>query len=168
MNRDPRSTPSEDEAVWCPRVTVATIVPRDGRFLLVEEEVRGQILLNQPAGHLDPGESLVSAAVRETLEETGWEVVPTALVLVQQWLNPRLDRQFVRFTFAAEPVLHHPERPLDAGILRTHWLRRSQIGAAAARLRSPMVLDSIDAWLGGQRLPLSALQSLLPAPTVAA
>ena len=105
-------------------------MPCDGRFLLVEEDVRGQILL-KPAGRDTsiPARESVSAAVRETPRRlaTGG---PDPHVLVQQWPNPRLDRQFVRFTFAAEPVLHHPERPLDAGILRTH-ARRSQIGAGA-------------------------------------
>lgn len=158
----------DDDAVWRPRVTVATIVPTDGRFLLVEEEVRGRVLLNQPAGHLDPGESLAAAAVRETLEETGWDVQLTHLVVVQQWLNPRSGNNFVRFTFAADPVRHHAERPLDDGILRTHWFTRAQIAAAGDRLRSPLILASIDAWLSGQRLPLDVLQSLLPATTVSA
>ena len=155
---------AEDEAIWRPHVTVATIVPERGRFLLVEEEVRGQVLFNQPAGHLDPGESLIQAAVRETLEETGWDVEPTALVLVQQWVNPRHERHFVRFTFAADPVRHHPQRPLDAGILHAHWLTRGQIADLGERLRSPMILASIDAWLGGQRLPLAALQYLPTTP----
>jgi 8-oxo-dGTP pyrophosphatase MutT (NUDIX family) len=159
---------SEDDEIWRPHVTVATIVADGGRFLLVEEEVRGRVLFNQPAGHLDPGESLAQAAVRETLEETGWDVHLTALVVVQQWVNPLYGRHFVRFTFAAEPVRHHPERPLDAGILRPHWLRRAEVEALGERLRSPMILSSIDAWLGGQRLPLQALDSLLPTPTVAA
>jgi len=159
---------SEDDEIWRPHVTVATIVPNGERFLLVEEEVRGMVLFNQPAGHLDPGESLAEAAVRETLEETGWEVRLTSLVVVQQWVNTRYDRHFVRFTFAAEPVAHHPDRPLDAGILRPHWLRRAEIADLGERLRSPMILSSIDAWLGGQRLPLQALDCLPLAPTVAA
>lgn len=158
----------EDDAIWRPHVTVATIVPTDGRFLLVEEEVRGRVLLNQPAGHLDPGESLSHAAVRETLEETGWEVRLSHLVVVQQWLNPRSGRNFLRFTFAAQPLQHHSGRPLDEGILRTLWLRRDEIAAQGERLRSPMILSSIDAWLAGQRLPLDVLQSLLPATTQAA
>jgi len=159
---------SEDDEIWRPHVTVATIVADAGRFLLVEEEVRGLVLFNQPAGHLDPDESLAQAAVRETLEETGWDVRLTSLVVVQQWVNPLYDRHFLRFTFAAEPVRHHPQRPLDAGILRAHWLRRTEIEALGERLRSPMILSSIDAWLGGQRLPLQALDCLLPTPTVAA
>ena len=149
----------EDAAIWRPHVTVATVVPRDGRFLLVEENVRGQIVLNQPAGHLDPDETLQAAAVRETLEETGWDVALTCLLGVQQWSAPS-GRQFVRFTFAADAVHHDPARPLDTGILRALWLSRDEIAAAGDRLRSPMVLASIDDWLGGRRLPLDAIRSL--------
>ena len=148
---------ADEESVWRPHVTVATIVPNAGRFLLVEEEIRGQMLINQPAGHLEPGESLVNAACRETLEETGWDVRPDCLVAVQQWVHPRYGRHFVRFTFAATPLVHHADRALDDGICEVLWLTRGEIAAASDRLRSPLILSSIDAWLGGQRLPLSAL-----------
>ena len=153
---------AEDD-VWRPHVTVATVVPDAGRFLLVEENVRGRIVLNQPAGHLDPDETLHAAAVRETLEETGWEVDLTCLLGVQQWSSPS-GRQFVRFTFAAEPVRHHPARELDHGILRALWLDRDEVASAGARLRSPMVLASIDDWLAGRRLPLDAIRSLQADP----
>ena len=148
---------ADEETVWRPHVTVATIVPDGGRFLLVEEDIRGQMLINQPAGHLEPGESLVAAACRETLEETGWEVRPDHLVAVQQWVHPRYGRHFVRFTFAATALAHHADRRLDDGICEVLWLKRDEIAAASARLRSPLILSSIDAWLGGQRLPLTAL-----------
>jgi ADP-ribose pyrophosphatase YjhB (NUDIX family) len=156
-----------DDAIWRPHVTVATVVPRDGRFLLVEEDVRGRIVLNQPAGHLDPDESLQAAAVRETLEETGWDVALDCLLCVQQWRNPDSARHFVRFTFAAVPVRHHPARALDEGILRTLWLDREEIAAQAARLRSPMVLASIDDWIAGRRIPLEAIH-WLPSDTASA
>ncbi|HVJ63421.1 MAG TPA: NUDIX hydrolase [Tahibacter sp.] len=148
---------ADEETVWRPHVTVATIVPNGERFLLVEEEIRGHRLINQPAGHLEPGESLVNAARRETLEETGWEVRLDSLVAVQQWVHPRYDRHFVRFTFAATPLVHHADRALDDGICEVLWLTRAEIAAASERLRSPLILSSIDAWLGGQRLPLTAL-----------
>ncbi|UXI70016.1 NUDIX hydrolase [Tahibacter amnicola] len=150
---------TSDETIWRPHVTVATIVPRQGRFLLVEENIRGDRLFNQPAGHLEAGESLAEAAVRETLEETGWEVTLDCLVGVHQWVNRQSDRHFVRFTFAATPCMHHASRPLDVGIERIHWLGRQEIAALGDRLRSPLILSSIDAWLGGQRLPLTAVQS---------
>ena len=165
MTRLPSDTSADfaDASIWRPHVTVATVVPRDGRFLLVEEDVRGQIVLNQPAGHLDPDETLQAAAVRETLEETGWDVALTCLLGVQQWSAPS-GRQFVRFTFAAEAVHHDPERSLDTGILRALWLSRDDIAAARDRLRSPMVLASVDDWLGGRRLPLDAVSYLYVRP----
>lgn len=155
--------PEAADDVWRPHVTVATVVPDGGRFLLVEEEVRGRLVLNQPAGHLDPDETLQAAAVRETLEETGWEVRLECLLGVQQWCSPS-GRQFVRFTFAAQPLRHDPERVLDAGIVRAIWLPRDDVHAAADRLRSPMVLASIDDWLAGRRLPLDAIRSLQADP----
>ncbi len=158
MSRVPLPSPADAE-VWRPRVTVATIVPRDGRFLLVEEDIRGRLVLNQPAGHLDPDESLQTAAVRETREETGWDVELTALLGVHQWLAPGGDA-FLRFTFAAEAVRHDPARPLDHGIVRALWLTRAEIASAAGRLRSPMVLAGVDDWLSGRRLPLDAVSDL--------
>ncbi len=151
-------TETDDADVWRPHVTVATVVPRDGRFLLVEENIRGRVVLNQPAGHLDPDETLQAAAVRETLEETGWHVALTCLVGVQQWQSPS-GRQFVRFTFAADAIEHDPSRPLDAGIVRALWLERDEIAAANERLRSPMVLASVDDWIAGRRLPLDAIRN---------
>lgn len=148
---------ADDDAIWRPRVTVATIVPKDGRYLLVEEHVHGRLLLNQPAGHLEPGESLLEAARRETREETGWDVEIVSLVGAYQWSNSPQNRHFLRFTFAAAALRHHPEQSLDQGIQAALWLSRSEIEAAGARLRSPLILASIDAWLGGQRLPLTAL-----------
>ncbi len=154
-----------NNVIWCPHVTVATVVPREGKFLLVEETVRSQLVLNQPAGHLDPDETLQNAAVRETLEETGWDVELTGLLAVQQWTSVSSGDQFIRFTFAATPLLHHPERILDDGIVRALWLSREDILASTNRLRSPMVLASVDDFLGGVRLPLDAIRWL---PTRAA
>ena len=158
-----RTTPdiADSEAIWRPDVTVATIVPRAGRFLLVEETVRGKLVLNQPAGHLESGESLHAAACRETLEETGWSVELTGLVGIYQWTHTGTDSHFVRFTFAARPLDHDPGRPLDTGIARALWLSREEVAAQSARLRSPMVLRGIDDFLTGRHLPLDAVISLL-------
>ncbi|MEO7430540.1 MAG: NUDIX hydrolase [Dokdonella sp.] len=159
-------TAEPDADIWRPHVTVATVVPHDGRFLLVEEDVRGSIVLNQPAGHLDPDESLQEAAVRETLEETGWHVALTSLLGIQQWQSLS-GRQFVRFTFAADALHHDAHRRLDTGIVRALWMSRDDLAAAGPRLRSPMVLASVDDWISGLRLPLQSIRQLpagFPAP----
>ena len=147
------------EVVWRPDVTVAAIVPREGRFLVVEERIRGELVLNQPAGHLEPGESLAHAAERETLEETGWTVELTELIGIYQWTRPDDGWQVLRVTFAARAVSHDPFRSLDAGIERALWLTRAEI--AAARVRSPLVLRNIDDWKSGRRLPLDALHNVV-------
>jgi 8-oxo-dGTP pyrophosphatase MutT (NUDIX family) len=156
------SNKEDFESIWRPDVTVASIVPRDGRFLLVEERVRGELVLNQPAGHLEPNESLLDAAKRETLEETGWEVELTDLIGIYQWTSNDSDRHFLRFTFAATPTTHDVTRVLDDGIVRALWMTREEISMAGTRLRSPMVLRCVDDWLAGKRLPLDAV-ALMPA-----
>ena len=148
------------EPVWRPRVTVAAVVARGDQFLMVEENIRGVLCLNQPAGHLESGEEIVDALVRETLEETGWRVAPRHFIGVMPWLNPRHGDVTLRFAFAAEALQHDATRPLDAVIVRVLWLTREEIAAAAQRLRTSLVLASIDAWLGGQRLPLAAIGRL--------
>lgn len=149
---------------WAPRVTVATVVERGGEFLLVEERVDGALLLNQPAGHLEPGESLAQAARRETLEETGWTVRLQALLGVYRYTLPDEGPTFLRFAFSAAPIAHDPRRSLDEGIQRAVWLTAEQIRAATARLRSPLVLRVTEDYLGGVRLPLGTLQDVPTAP----
>lgn len=141
-------------------VTVATVVERDGRFLLVEEIVGARAVLNQPAGHWEAGESLAQAAARETLEETGWDVAITALLGVYEFQPADLPYGFVRFAFRAQPLRHHAERPLDAGILRAVWLTPDELRRDAARHRSPMVLRCLEDHLAGQTLPLAAVAHL--------
>ncbi|MEO6798830.1 MAG: NUDIX hydrolase [Rhodanobacter sp.] len=151
---------SPHREIWRPHVTVACVVPDGERYLMVEEEVAGQLAYNQPAGHLEDGESLAAAAVRETLEETGWTVVLEHLIGIQQWRSTEHGDAVVRFSFAARAISHDPDRLLDTGIHRALWLGRAEIAALGDRLRSPLVLLSIDAWLAGQRLPLSSLNYL--------
>jgi 8-oxo-dGTP pyrophosphatase MutT (NUDIX family) len=146
-----------------PAVTVAVVAERAGRFLFVEERVKGELVINQPAGHLDPGESLVEAAVRETLEETAWHVAPRALVAIHQWCSPDDGAEFVRFTFDAEPLSFDPDRALDRGIVQAMWLDRAELLAQSPRLRSPLVLRSLDDWLAGHRLPLDTIVRITPA-----
>jgi len=139
---------------WQPDVTVATIVIREGRLLVVEEHVNGCLVLNQPAGHLEPDESLASAALRETLEETGWEVRLTAFVGAYQWKAESTGRHYLRFAFAAEPLHHDPLRPLDDGIVQALWMTPAELEAARSRHRSPLVWRAAADFLGGRRHPL--------------
>jgi len=145
------------EPRWTPHVTVATVVVRDGRLLLVEEAINGRQVLNQPAGHLEPDESLAAAAVRETLEETGWTVRLSAFIGTYQWTAPD-GTPFLRFAYAAEPVSHDPGRLLDDGILRAVWLTPAELKADPGRLRSPLVWQVVADYLAGQRHPLSIVK----------
>jgi len=145
------------EPRWTPHVTVATVVVRDGRLLLVEEAINGRQVLNQPAGHLEPDESLAAAAVRETLEETGWTVRLSAFIGTYQWTAPD-GTPFLRFAYAAEPVSHDPGRPLDDGILRAVWLTPAELKTDPGRLRSPLVWQVVADYLAGQRHPLSIVK----------
>ncbi|MCC5067256.1 MULTISPECIES: NUDIX hydrolase [Xanthomonas] len=145
------------ETRWHPDVTVATVVVRDGRFLQVEESIGGRLLLNQPAGHLEPDESLLQAAVRETLEETGWDVRLTQLIGTYQWVAPT-GQCFLRFAFVADALAHHPERSLDTGVVRALWMTPEELRAASNRLRSPLVWEVVADYLAGQRHPLALVR----------
>ena len=137
-----------------PVVTVATIVMRDDAFLVVEEETRVGVRLNQPAGHLEAGETLVAAAVRETLEETGHRIAPTALVGIYRWQAPDTGATFIRFAYAGVVVAHEAARPLDAGILRAFWITYDELAARRATHRSPLVMRCVDDYRAGSRRPL--------------
>jgi 8-oxo-dGTP pyrophosphatase MutT (NUDIX family) len=143
-----------------PDVTVAAVVEREGRFLLVEEVVHGRRVLNQPAGHLDAGESLLDAVVRETREETGWLVRPTALVAVYQWTSPRDGRSILRFTFVAEALAELPGAVLDVGVERAWWLDEHELAAHPVPARSPLVARSIADYRRGLRADLAVLADL--------
>jgi 8-oxo-dGTP pyrophosphatase MutT (NUDIX family) len=158
--RQSMPVPASSLEIWRPHVTVACVVADGDHYLMVEEDVRGQLAYNQPAGHLDDGESLAAAAVRETLEETGWTVELQHLIGVDQWRSTEHGDAVIRFSFAARATHHNPDRPLDAGIHQALWLTRAEIVALGDRLRSPLVLRSIDAWLAGRRLPLDTLSHL--------
>jgi 8-oxo-dGTP pyrophosphatase MutT (NUDIX family) len=143
-----------------PRATVATIVVREGRFLLVEEHTATGVRINQPAGHLEAGETLVAGAARETLEESGYRVAPTALVGIYRWQAPDSGETFIRFAFAADVVAHDAQRPLDKGILRAVWLTYDELAALRAKHRSPLVMRCIDDYVAGVRRPLDLVTEL--------
>lgn len=146
--------------IWKPNTTVAAIVEQDGRFLLVEEETADGVRLNQPAGHLENGETLLQAVVRETCEETAHRFQPEALLGIYQWKHPAKDLTYMRFAFIGSVTGHNPQQPLDDGILRAVWLSAAEIRASATIHRSPQVLMCVEHYLAGQRFPLSALTCL--------
>lgn len=146
--------------VWKPHTTVAAIIEREQQFLVVEEVVHGRHVYNQPAGHLDPDESLLDAVVRETREETAWAFTPAAVTGIYLWKHPENGESFLRVTFCGSVDHHDEHQRLDDGILQAVWKTRDELAQSAERLRSPMVLKSIDDYLAGKRYPLEILIDL--------
>lgn len=147
--------------VWKPHVTVAAVIERDGRFLLVEEQTPKGLRLNQPAGHLDENESLADAVRREVFEETGWRFEPEYLLSTQLWRRNPKHATFLRYCFTGHCHSHAPDQPLDDGIVATHWMTADEIIAQPERLRSPLVSLSVREFLSGQRYPLALIKDLL-------
>lgn len=156
---------------WKPNVTVAAVIERDGRFLLVEEHTAHGLKLNTPAGHLDPGESPAEGCAREALEETAHHFTPTALVGIYMARFQRApssateqrdseeDVTYLRFAFAGRLGAFEPGRALDEGIVRTLWMTPDELRASADRHRSPLLLECIEDYLAGQRHPLSLIHT---------
>lgn len=148
---------------WGPSVTVAAVIEQQGRYLLVEEHTPEGLRLNNPAGHLDAGESLLQAVVRETLEETAHPLTPTALlgVYLARFVRPATDEEvtYLRFAFCGTVADALPDRALDTGIVRTLWLTPQELQAQAARHRSPLVMQCIADHQAGRRHPLELLHS---------
>ncbi|WP_263141988.1 NUDIX hydrolase [Pseudomonas sp. RIT-PI-AD] len=144
---------------FTPHVTVATVVEDQGRFLLVEEYADGRAVFNQPAGHLEADESLIQAAIRETLEETGWEVELTAVTGIYLYTSPGNGVTYQRVCFAGKPVRHLADSPLDEGIIGPHWLTREELAAQPERWRSRLVLRCVDDYLAGERFPLDLIRT---------
>ena len=153
-----------------PDITVAAVTETDGRFLVVEERINRRLVFNQPAGHVEHGETLLAAVIREVREETAWGFEPQALLGVYLWRNPISGRSYMRFAFTGRVRDHDAAQPLDRGIVRTHWLSRHDLQEREPRLRSPLVMRCIEDYLGGTRLPLEPISNLdlQSAPTVEA
>ena len=161
---------------WKPNVTVSAIIERDGRFLLVEEQTADGLRLNTPAGHLDPAESPIDACVREVLEETAYSFTPTALVgiYMNRFVRTRTgsDITYLRFAFTGDLGVHNAQCHLDEGIVRSVWLTLDELKATAHLHRSPIVLESVQDYLAGQRHDLGLVHAdssiyRLPQPTPA-
>lgn len=138
-----------------PELTVAALAEVSGKFLVVEERIKGRNVFNQPAGHVEEGESIIDAVVREAQEETAWGFTPAALIGVYLWRRPTNGRATLRFAFTGAVHDYDARQPLDRGILNTHWLNREQL--LERELRSPLVLRCIDDYLTGRRLPLESV-----------
>lgn len=143
---------------FIPHVTVATIIEDQGRFLLVEEMADGRAVFNQPAGHLEADESLMQAAVRETLEETGWDVELTAVTGIYLYTAPSNGVTYQRVCFAAKALQQRPQHPLDQGIIGPRWLSRDELAAQPQRWRSELVLRCIDDYLEGPHFGLELIR----------
>ena len=145
---------------WAPHVTVATLVEQNGRFLMVHEQSDGQLVYNQPAGHWDEHESLLDAALRETREETGWNVELTHLLGMSHYISPVNGFTYLRISFIAKPLGALPNACLDSDIIEAVWLSYEEINARSEQMRSPLVLNDIHRYLSGERYPLSFIQQI--------
>ena len=143
--------------IWKPNTTVAAIIEQDGRFLMVEENTNEGVRINQPAGHLEDGESLFDGVVREAFEETAYEFTPTALLGIYHWQRPSKDISYLRFAFIGKLGKHHADQKLDDGIIRAVWMTHEELKASQAIHRSPQVLKCVEDYLAGQQFPLSVI-----------
>lgn len=145
---------------WSPAVTVAAIIRRDDRFLMVEERADGRPVLNQPAGHLEFGETLLEAVQREVLEETGRRFTPRGLVGIYQWTLPDSRHTYLRFCFCGDVGERPTNTTLDPDIIATHWLTLAELRDGQCALRSPMVLRCIEDALAAPALSVEHLHAL--------
>ena len=148
---------TQEIMIWKPNVTVAAVVEQDGKYLLVEEQTSNGVLFNQPAGHLEPDESIVQGAVRETLEETGYTFAPQWVLGIYRWHSHADNVTYLRFAFAGSVTDHDPDRPLDAGILRAGWFCVDEIREMTDRHRSPLVMKCVEDHLAGKHYSLDIL-----------
>lgn len=152
------SSPSGN--IWTPHVVVAAIVERDGKFLLVEEHTAEGLRLNQPAGHWESGETLLNAVRREALEETAYQVEPTALLGCYSTHYPQRDITYLRFAYICQATGFDTERTLDHGIVRALWLTPDELTASPTPHRSQLVMRCVEDYLSGRRFPLNFVSHL--------
>jgi len=143
-----------------PHVTAAAIIHRNGKFLIVEEEAEGRVVLNQPAGHLEIGESLTDAVIREVREESCYPFIPEYVSGIYHYVAGK-NITYLRFTFTGSVGERIPDLELDKGIIATHWMSLDELSTEPERLRSPLVLDAIEDYLNGHYLPLSMVPKLI-------
>lgn len=143
---------------WAPHVTVAAIIHQEGKFLLVEEIVNGKKVINQPAGHLDNNESLIDAVIRETLEETRWDLTPSYISGIYRWVHDN-DETYLRICFVGNVERENKKLKLDKGIEQAIWLSEDEV-RQHTNLRSPLVIKSIEDYLSGKKYPLSLIQNI--------
>ena len=145
---------------WKPNVTVAAVICRDDKYLLVEEDADYEVVFNQPAGHLEENETLVDAVIREVMEETAWEFVPQSVTGIYLYTSPKVGITYLRVCFAGVVGQHYPGNSLDDGILRTVWMSREELEANRYRTRSPLVIRCIDDYISGKEYPLDILSNI--------
>lgn len=148
--------------VWTPHATVAAIVEREGRFLFVEEISHGQRVYNQPAGHIDEGESIKGAVIRETLEESKWQVEPTELVGMYTYKAPSNNVMYYRFCYVCQAVREIPDAQLDKDIIAAHWFTLDEVKKIKGQLRSPLVMKCLEDYLAGKRYPMDLVYEHAP------
>lgn len=149
-----------ERSKWQPRVTVAAVIERNGRFLIVQEPRDRKIVFNQPAGHLEANETLLQAVIREVKEETAWDFTPEFITGFYQWTNTTNDKTYIRTTFTGTVDNHDPDQTLYDGIISAEWKTIAELKQPGVVLRSPMVLQCIEDYLAGTRFPLTALKCI--------
>jgi len=147
--------------IWTPHVTVAAVIEREGRFLFIEEEDEGVPVFNQPAGHWEPGETLVEASIREALEESACRFLPRHLVGIYGWKHAAADITYLRFAYCGDIEGFDEGRTLDKGILRAVWMSAAELRAQGNRLRSPLVTRCVEDYLAGRRFPLDMVEHVV-------
>lgn len=160
LTNSPKKTSASKSPQWKPNATVAAIIEQNGKFLLVEEETDRGNRFNQPAGHLEDGETLLQAVIRETMEESAYEFTPEKLLGVYQWKHSHNETTYLRFAFIGKVGKHYPTQALDTGIVQAVWMGMDEIREKAHLMRSDQVLSCIEDYLAGKSYPLSVITHL--------